>query len=260
MEKDKLLQLKKKLFILAGYLMVTALLFVYVSYSQYKISMEATVRMPKVYTMSAGIELESKTSGSAIVPRNLKHGVDYLADDHTTTEQAVEIKGFLDELMPGNKAETYAASSTESQHKLVVKMNNKLEKEDGSVSASKLDIKYSLSIQTDGVLPLHFIMFAADGTTYSAVTTHTNSVQEVAFKDASGNIKEFYISAGAIEAGKDFNEKTHEIYVGWNNDDKNGTDIALCKEVEKIVVKAKITALPAPSPEEQALPSVILTP
>lgn len=269
MDKDRLLQLKKKLFILAGYLMVTALLFVYVSYSQYKISIEATVRMPKVYTMSAGIDLSS-VSGGAITDRGLKFGVDELADEHvaegkTEKETAVEIKGFLDELVPGNKAETFAAKEnnepgSETQHKLVVKIDNKLETEDPETgekitTASPLDIKYTLSVQTDGVLPLHFVLYD-NGTTYSALTTHTadKAVQEVVFKNPDGSAKEFFISAGAIDAAKGFNENTHEIFVGWNNTSTGNTDIELCKEVEKIVVKAKITSLPAPKATYTQIP------
>ena len=245
MEKKNLLQLKKKLFILAGYLMVTALLFVYVSYSQYKITVEATVRMPKVYTMQAGIDLSSVDANDVETDRGLKYGVDFVADDHTTTERAIEAKGFLDELVPGNKAETYASSgSGDTQHKLVVKVNNQLV-EEGVTTASPLGVQYTLSVETDGVLPLQFILYD-NGATYSALTVH-GGPQSVQFIDPStGAAKVFTIDAGGESEDKPWRENTHEIYVGWNNSDSKGTDISLCKEVEKIVVKAKITALPAP--------------
>ena len=258
MNNEKLSKLKKKLFTLAAYLLVSASLLVYVSYSQYKIKYEATVIMPKVYTMKAGLKLYSKTGeGGAEENRGLVQNLELasgtdLAETVLTTEDTVVINGFLDELMPGNVAATYASTGDAdgAQHKLIIAVDNALGGT-ADAEASRLGIKYSLSVSTDGILPLHFILIDKNGAECSLKTNHTGSkTEEQYFKDADGKPVEFELPAG------EYSINDHNVYVGWNNEDANGRNIELCKEIDKIVIKAHITGLRAPQIQYGEAPTV----
>lgn len=243
-KNSSLNQLKKKLFILAGYVLATGLLFVYVSYSQYKISMTATVYMPEMYSMQAGIGFTGQ-------------GADAGLQDEPTKTASAALDGFLSRLVPGNDAKTYASSGSDSSHKLIIRVDNRIAEaddqggaggndDDDELKCGELDIKYTLKIRTDGILPLEFVL-VDKGTTYSAVTTHSGVETTVTLKDANGKEPIFYLSGGAIDAYHDFNYNDHELFIGWNNESKRDIDrdVSLCKELDKIVITADVTGLPA---------------
>ena len=269
MDKSSLNKLKKRLFVLAGYALVTGLLFVYVSYSQYKMSMYARVRMPESLTLQAGLAL----SGTGTPTENTSGGAVQTADRGLHAVADVSIDGFMDTLVPGNKAATYAdASSTESitnNHKLVVSVNNIAEPEvkdaDGNVvtSAKALDIglEYTLTVKTDGMLPLEFVLKGDDGNYYKGRSVHNGTEQAIKLTkvgadpngEPDGTTEAKFIIPGGVPETKD-----HFIYVGWNNQDENGTDIALCKELDRIVIQAHITGLPQERGEGSTAPQVKL--
>lgn len=204
-------ELKKKLFITSCYLVVSILLLLYVSYSQYRINIEAIVIMPRVQSMNCAINL-STSSGTAIGLVN---------------EPIAKLYGFLDTLAPGSSASKYCEEDDQN-HKIVVTIN--------STTDTAIGIDYTLSVITDGVLPLEFIL-KDDSGEYS-VKSVTGKSQELIFVDTMQRPILYTLTKDAVCNNK------HYIYVGWNTDDPDGQDISLCKEVEKICIKAKVVGQP----------------
>ena len=245
---DRQRQLKKRLFILAGYLFITAILLVYLSYSSYRIKIETTVLMPRTYTMSASLGIDYNES--------LTKEDDGYQNAKALTTAAVTLEDYnaLVGLAPGKNAETYALQSGDDikeSHKFSVTINNM---DVNGTSPCALDLYYTLEVETAGRLPLSFVI-EEDGTiTGSAVVDCTENEQTTSAIFVSESTHEPLVYK--LEAGETLSENTHNIYIGWNDDSPRAADIDLCREVDKITIRAKIYAA-APEGQESKTDIII---
>jgi len=220
---------------LAGYLIVTAILLVYVSYSSYKIRINTTVRMPQTYTISAGLDMDEYDEA------------EYASGDIGgiyLTSASVELTSYsaLVGLAPGTSATTYADSSTVEEiaknHKFVVNVSNK--QPDNENGYCKLDLSYNLEVETTGRLPLTFALKDTSSGAVVATAVINRSATEAAckanFVDNGNNLAKFSLSGATL------NTNTYEIFIGWNDDDVDSSSMDLCREVDKITIRAKIWA------------------
>ena len=192
---------KKKLFVAAAYLLVAALLLVFVSYGQYKIKINADL-MYKAATMQAQISLA-----------------------HSFDNHSAAVGGWLADLQPGDKA-SEACTAGDANRKIGVTISNHA---DATGEQTEVDMKYTLRITSAGRLPLEFVL--KDGTT---TYTSVKSGSEYKFVDGSGNEAEFSIGhSGDID-------QNYEIYVGWDNTSSELTDASYRKEVDVLEIRADV--------------------
>ena len=213
----KLEKLKKKLFIIGVYLLVAAGMLVYVSYSQYRISIKGTVAMPQAYNVQASIFLgHTLTSDGAI----------YVG--HTV----------LKDLSPGCDAASFAGSN-DANHKITVSVNNSEGYEDPTVEVSPLDLTYKIYIRSTGRLPLEFVTSGPDGKLYKATAYTGNNETELTYRFTNnGTEPAFTLTGGA------FSKIEHNIYVGWDTSNVEFEDAAFRKEVDELMLVAELVAEP----------------
>lgn len=213
----KLEQLKKKLFVLGGYLLVTAALLVYVSYSQYRITVNGTVEMPPAYNVQAALGLNQAISSQ---------GALYFDS------------AFLNDIAPGSNAETFA-SNNDDDHKITLTVTNTDSTAEGSGDISPLDLTYRIYIKTGGRIPLKFITFDDDDNKYIATAYTDGSQDELIYtfkKDGTGDEPLFNLSGAA------FSTHTNEIFVGWDNSKTEYEDARFRKEVDELLIVAELVA------------------
>lgn len=227
---DDLAKLKKRLFIVAGYLLVATAMLVYVSYSHFRMKIEAQVYMPETYEIQASMSLDPKLS----------------------TAQSVELgSAFLNELNPSSDA-----ADLDSKRCITLFVSNGDTTSPEAISSvSELDAKYTITIESSGRLPLEFLIYDSveEGqakTTYTAVAfdgsySYGDGPLEFRFTDENGTEFRPALPQGTEGAAT---RNMHKIYVGWDQSARLRGDydpsvfesMDFRKEIDEIRVKIEI--------------------
>ena len=229
-EKGDLAKLKKRLFIVAGYLLVATAMLVYVSYSHFRMKIEAQVYMPETYAIQASMSLDPKLSAA----------------------QSVDLDAaFLNDLNPSSDAADFDSRKCIT----IVVSNGDTTSPEAISSLSELDAKYTISIESSGRLPLEFLICDSlepgqEKTTYTAVAfdgsySYGDGPLEFRFKDENGAEYRPVLPKGIEGASA---QNTHKIYVGWDQSARLKSDYApsvyenmdFRKEIDEIRVKIEL--------------------
>ena len=265
-DKSTIAALRRRLFILAAYVVVTAALLVYVSYSNFKLMRTATVQFPETEFMAATLTLTP----------NIQDGKDgeYAAE---TNMSAV-----LADLAPGDVV-TKLAQDEDVNHRLTLTVKSFEQEEDNGGGGSEpektvtpLAMDYHLVLKSYGHLPLELLLIR-DGDSVSYKTQRTGSYtntyeyrfylpgaseddysQEAVFHfdEDEDNEHKFYIYVGWLqsprkEAGW---SDGHRIYSTSVNTNENGR---YRHEVDELTVKAEITELDPGVEKYSTAPAVV---
>ena len=234
-ETSKLGQLKKKLFIVACYLLVALALLLYVTYSHYRMRIQAEVYMPETYAIEASMSLDPRL---------------------TTGESIMLNSAFLNELNPASDADAYAQNDN-PHYRILLRVANA-----DTTASEEVTIKdevawtYKLTIETSGRLPLEFVVYEDDesGTPekYTAVAyngTYSDSPLEYKFTNAEG--EELQVALPAVaEPDGDIQVNVHKIYVGWDKTKQNTADydpsvyenVEFRKEVDELKLRVSLVS------------------
>ena len=236
--ESRLAALRKRLFVLAGYVIVMAALLLYVSYGNYRIKMTATLEFPQVSQMRATISLTPNI------------------EDTRTQSEALN---YVTDLMPGDDAASFASDETDEAHRMTLTVNN-YTTEDGTDVPSAMPMDYSLVIDGHGDLNLQFVLVDGDGNTCTSRSSGSYQDMEYRFYESDEEDAAevtFHFDADTPQS------HTYYIYIGWNNGTRT-TKTALVdgayrnvstssartrednhyrKEVEDLTIRAELTEL-----------------
>lgn len=239
---QKYASLKKKLFILAGYVLAAALLLIYVTYGQYRITIQATVVTPEAAVFSGNIKLEINESTGIV--------------------NSSAYSQFLSGLIPGDRAHFFATEHpNDTNHKMKLEVSNfqeqpvQTQSDEGEQTepavteklVSEADLRYTIRLYSTGFIPVEYVMVkqpvGEEAPVYyravKRVIDEENRPSEGRGKTVyscyyyfvettldelrgTGNQDHFRKEASfRMEGG---NESTHEfaIYVGWDPTNESG--------------------------------------
>ena len=214
----KLAAMRRKLFIIASYLVVTALLLVMVSYGQYRISMDAEMNMPSAWLIQASLALENDQ-------RTIETGVD-------------AVQAYLADLKPGDEPEDTNEDGTPI-HAIQFQVRNYTNEND----VTQLGLQYTVRVKYAARLPLKMILIDPDDDTVTYESVRDERTKAYLFMDSESEEKVFTF-------GTDETEKSFVILVGWDNDYVDSTNLkesswsnvtgSLEKEVDVLQVYTEI--------------------
>lgn len=207
-DKSTIAALRRRLFILAAYVVVTAALLIYVSYSNYRLLRTATVQFPEATFMAATLTLTPNTA------------------DGKNEVYAANMDAVLANLAPGDNV-TDLADAEDIDHRIVLTVKSFAseepdepeEPENGEEGGEEepehtvtpLAMDYVIKVKSFGHLPLDLMLVEEDGTSYKSQRTGSYGAYEYRFYSDSSFSEE-----AEFHFDKDTEaEKTFYIYVGW---------------------------------------------
>ena len=186
--------LRRKLFIIAAYLAVSAALLCLVSYGQYKVSIEGTVNMTRAASIQASIALQ--------------YDLDDM-DDRSAGTNTVDLASFLTNLRPGDNAEEYAneymTNGNKTGHWMCFSVYNYNRFTNDDISS--LPLAYHVRIKTNYRLPLDIYLVTSDdakdyhmtyvsGNREYRILTEAGEEQSFTLGNATKQSQEFYAFVG----------------------------------------------------------------
>ncbi len=251
---ERMNMLKKRLFILAAYILVSAILLAYVSYGQFKITRKGDTTLPAAEGFYATISLRENEDADATV---------------LTSE-------LLSGLLPGDNAMTFATDDIANRKlTLTVTPSEAIAGEDGTTTTytSTLDLQYAIRIYSDRSIPLQFVLVDPTDSTKKYVSSYEDGVykfynesEKETVKITSWREKETdYYKADTASGEVLFNlpannaaTQTCLLYVGWDTMKDTGNKYR--KEVDVLKIGAQITAKSGPDNPAPAQPMLPYTP
>lgn len=239
--------MRKKLFVAAAYLLVSAALLVLVSYGQFKIRIVGELDMPQAAVMQAQIDLAQSIE-------NHGTGLDQFLIDLLPDDSASQFRTYAQE------GEDSAYYQTAVRHRIDVKIYNTAAKTNAGgegeqvqtvTESAETDMRYTLRIYSENRLPMQFVLVDHQNGDKDYLSKKIDGVyyfydytsETVDGVETRTETNELVFDLGADPSGT-FNSYT--IYAGWDNTGLNAdeihalNDMSFRKEVELLELRADV--------------------
>ena len=234
-----LVGLRRKLFIIAAYLVIAAAMLALVTYGQYKVSIDGTVNMTRAASVQASILLEYDLDDmDERSEQSDETETQSGTQDQSAGTNTVDLASFLTNLRPGDDAKKYAedyvgSDSLKTGHWMRFNVYNYNYYNNDDVTS--MPLSYHVRIKANYRLPLDIYLVTNDDDTKDVyyhmtyvpgereyrILTETEEEQSFTLRSATKQSQEFY------------------AFVGWEPMDLNDLEVArqkasadLRKEVE----------------------------
>ena len=233
-----LVGLRRKLFIIAAYLVIAAAMLALVTYGQYKVSIDGTVNMTRAASVQASILLEYDLDDmDERSEQSDETETQSGTQDQSAGTNTVDLASFLTNLRPGDDAKKYAedyvgSDSLKTGHWMRFNVYNYNYYNNDDVTS--MPLSYHVRIKANYRLPLDIYLVTSDNG--GKTRYHMTYVQD------EGEYR-LLDSTGAEERSFTFGTETESrefyAFVGWEPMDLNDLEVArqkasadLRKEVE----------------------------